>query len=121
MYKRQEEDPFPHADGFDVMVELSKAVPKDVVHDVAEFDVARGHAVIQGLLPTGSDAQATVDKIAASFKLNPCMRDVKVSKVTQFGAEKQKYILELDVRCEEKKKKTDSSKAEAAKPEEGAK
>lgn len=116
-----EEDPFPHTDAFDVMVELSKAVPKDVVHDVAEFDVARGHAVIQGLLPTGSDAQATVDKIAASFKLNPCMRDVKVSKVTQFGAEKQKYILELDVRCEEKKKKTDSSKADTTKPEEGAK
>jgi general secretion pathway protein L len=117
-----EEDPFPHADAFDVMVELSKAVPKDVVHDVAEFDVSRGHAVIQGLLPTGSDAQATVDKIVESFKLNPCMRNVKVSKVTQFGAEKQKYILELDVQCEDKKKKTESStKADAAKPEEGAK
>ncbi len=117
-----EEDPFPHADAFDVMVELSKAVPKDVVHDVAEFDVSRGHAVIQGLLPTGSDAQATVDKIVGSFKLNPCMRNVKVSKVTQFGAEKQKYILELDVQCEDKKKKTESStKADAAKPEEGAK
>ncbi len=115
-----EDDPFPHADAFDVMVELGKAVPKDVVHDVAEFDVARGHAVIQGLVPDGTDAQATADRIASSFKQNPCMRDVKVSKVTQFGAEKQKYILEMDVRCEDKKKKTDSSKAEP-KTEEGEK
>src|SRR5205814_2952392 len=42
-----EEDPLPQADAFDVMVQLSKAVPKEVVHDVLEFDVARnGHVNI---------------------------------------------------------------------------
>jgi general secretion pathway protein L len=109
-----EEDPMPRVDAFDVMVELSRAVPHDVVHDVAELDVARGHAVIQGLLPIGGNAQETADKIATAMKLNPCFRDVKVQRTTQAGPEKQKYILELDLRCEDKKdpkKKTDDAAA----------
>jgi general secretion pathway protein L len=69
-----DDDPFPGVDAFDVMIELSKAVPKDVVHDVAEFDVARGHAIIQGILPSGTDAQATADTVATTMKTHPCIR-----------------------------------------------
>lgn len=108
-----EEDPFPQADAFDVMVQYSKSVPKDVVNDVQELDLARGHVVIQGLVPDGTDAQKTAEAIAAGMKENPCFKDVKVSKVTQASDEKQKYILELDVRCEEKKKPTTPAKTDA--------
>jgi general secretion pathway protein L len=101
----------PRVDAFDVMVGLSRAVPPTVVHDVADLDVSRGHAVIQGLLPTGGNAQETTDIIATAMKENPCFRDVKVQRTTQFSAEKQKYILELDLRCEDKK---DAKKADAA-------
>ncbi len=114
-----EEDPMPRVDAFDVMVELSKAVPHDVVHDVAELDVARGHAVIQGLVPVGGNAQETADNIATAMKQNTCFRDVKVQRTTQAGPEKQKYILEMDLRCEDKKdpkKKTE----DAAPKKEGA-
>lgn len=104
-----EEDPFPHVDAFDVMTQLSKAVPSDVEHDVAELDINRGHAVIQGVIPSGGDAQATVDKIAATMREHTCLRDVKVSKISQSGADKQKYILEMDLRCEDKKKKGTST------------
>lgn len=99
-----EDDPYPTVDAFDVMVQLSKAVPKTVVHDLAELDIARGHVVLQGLLPDGIDAQKTAEQIADGLKENPCFRDVKVLKVTQAAAEKQKYVLELDLRCEDKKK-----------------
>lgn len=107
-----EDDPLPKVDAFDLMVQLSKAVPTDVVHDIADFDVARGHAIIQGVVPSGTDAQGTADKIATSLRENPCFRDVKVQKTVQFGQDKQKYILELDLRCEDKaaakKKPTDA-------------
>lgn len=112
-----EDDPFPRVDAFDLMIQLAHAVPKGVTHDVAELDLNRGHAVIQGLLPDGNDAQGTVDKIAAVMKENPCFRDVKVSKITQSG-EKQKYILEMDLRCEEKKKKSSGAGAGTAEPKE---
>lgn len=112
-----EDDPAPGADAFDVMLQLSKAVPADIVHDVADLDIARGHAVIQGLVPTGTDAQKAADRIAAGMRENTCLRDVKIQKVVQHNAEKQKYIMEMDLRCEEKKdakKKTSGAAAPAA-------
>jgi len=99
----EEEDPLPGVDAFDVMVQLSKSVPADVVHDVVEFDIARGHAVIHGAVPKETDAQATADKIAEGMRKNPCLKDVKIQKVQQYGTDKQKYIMELDTRCRDKK------------------
>jgi general secretion pathway protein L len=116
----EDEDPLPGADGFDVMVQLSKSVPADVTHDVVEFDVARGHAVIHGAVPKEADAQATADKIAEGMRKHPCMRDVKIQKVQQFGVDKQKYIMELDVRCREKKAPAKDDKGKKL-PAEGAK
>ncbi len=117
-----EDDPAPGVDSFDVMVQLSKAVPQDVVHDVADLDIARGHAVIQGLVPTGTDAQKAADRIAAAMRENTCLRDVKIQKVVQHNAEKQKYIMEMDLRCEDKKdakkKTTAAAGAASAKKEE---
>lgn len=98
-----EEDPYPNADAFDLMVQYSKAVPKDVVHDVVDFDITKGHAIIQATIPKSADAGATTDKIMSVLREHPCMRDVKIQKTVQLGEDKQKYILELDVRCEEKK------------------
>ncbi len=115
-----DDDPLPAVDGFDVMVEYSKAVPKEVVHDVMEFDLTRGHVTISATIPKDADAASTTDKIINALKTNPCFRDVKVQKTIQFGQDKQKYVLELDVRCEEKKdpaakdkKKTGDTKTDA--------
>lgn len=105
-----DEDPRPRADAFDVMVELSKAVPTDVVHDVVELDVARGHVVIQGLVPTNRDAE----HIAEKLKEHRCFRDVKIPRTTQYAEGKQKYVLEFDIKCEEKKKASPVSSATPA-------
>lgn len=112
----QDDDPMPQADAFDVMVQLARSVPKDVVHDLQELDVARGHVVIQGLVPDGTDAQKTAETIADGMKEHRCFKDAKVSKVTQASGEKQKYILELNIQCEEKKKTP-----QKAEPKEGEK
>lgn len=103
-------NPYPGVDAFDVMVQLSKAVPAGVVHDVAELDVSRGHAIIQGLVPDGTDAQKTAETIADGMKQHPCLKNVKIARVTQAGPEKQKYILEMDLQCEDKKKKAEPAK-----------
>lgn len=98
-----DEDPFPAVDGFDVMVAYSKAVPVDIVHDVIELDLARNHVAITATIPKDADASTTTSKIMTSLKeANPCFKDIKVPKTTQMG-EKQKYTLEFDIRCEEKK------------------
>jgi general secretion pathway protein L len=109
-----EDDPMPQADAFDVMVQLSRAVPKEVKHDVLEMDLARnGHVKIEATVPSVSDAQA----IAEKMKEHRCFRDVKVSRTIQFAADKQKYTLEFDLKCDKKKKPSDKDKD---KPAEGS-
>lgn len=95
-----EDDPLPRADAFDVMVQLSKAVPKEVVHDVVELEVQRGHVTIQGAVPSLSDAQGIADKL----KQHRCFRDMKGVRTSQYAENRQKYVIEFDIRCEDKKK-----------------
>src|SRR5262249_13935293 len=77
---KADEDPLPRIDGFDVMVQISKAVPKDVVHDVVELDVQRGKVVVQGIVPAVADS----DTIAKNMRENRCFKDVKVARTTQY-------------------------------------
>jgi general secretion pathway protein L len=91
-----EPDPMPHVDAFDVMVELSKAVPADVKHDVEELDVQRGHVRLTGIVSTTAEAQ----QIATKLGEYACFADVKTSKVTQVvNGDQQKYVIEFDLRC----------------------
>lgn len=109
-----EDDPMPQADAFDVMVQLSKAVPKDVKHDVLELDMARnGHVRLEGTVPSVADAQT----IAEKMKEHRCFKDVKISRTIQFSADKQKYTLEFDKKCTKKKeaeKDKDKEKSDAS-------
>ena len=107
-----DDDPLPHADAFDVLVKFSEAVPKEIVHDVIEFDLNRGHVTLQGTVPSIPDAQAIADKL----KEHKCFKDVKISRTAQFTGNKQKYVLEFEVKCEDKKpaKKKPGSTAEPA-------
>lgn len=114
---KSDEDPLPHVDAFDAMVALSKAVPKDVVHDVVELDVARNHVTLQGTVPSVGDAEI----IAKNLKDNRCFKDVKISRTSQFTQGKQKYVLEFDLKCEDKKKKPTPEPADSAAPAASAK
>jgi Tfp pilus assembly PilM family ATPase len=111
-----DEDPMPHADAFDVMVRLSQAVPSSMVHDVEELEMQRGHVVVRGIVGSIPDAQS----IASSLSEQPCFSDVKIKNTTQaVGSDRQKYVMELDVKCPEDvkslpKKKGDTSNASAA-------
>jgi general secretion pathway protein L len=110
---KDEADPMPHMDGFDTVVELSNAIPTSVVHDIEEFDIQRGHVKVNGIVGTTADAQ----NISSEMAKNRCITDSKIVKVTQMvGGDRQKYALELDVKCPEDagpKKKPKASDAPA--------
>jgi general secretion pathway protein L len=115
----EEADPLPTVDAFDVIVELSKVIPMSMTHDIEEFDMQRGKVKIQGVVPSTSDAQS----IASEMGKHPCVKDAKIAKITQqLGSDRQKYSLEFDVRCEDKKKSDklgDKSAEEGTKEKEG--
>jgi general secretion pathway protein L len=107
---KADEDPLPHIDAFDVMVQLSKAVPKDVVHDLVELDVQRGKVVLQGVVPAVADS----DTIVKGMKENHCFKDVNVARTSTFTEGKHKYTLELELKCEDKKRAKPSAEPDAS-------
>ena len=95
---KREENPMPHMDAFGVMVEISNAIPISMTHDIEEFDMARGHVKINGVVGSTQDAQ----KIQKALKEARCLKKVRTSKFTQvINSDRQKYVLEFDVRCPE--------------------
>ncbi len=91
-----DDDPLPHVDAFDVMVQLSQAVPESITHDVEELDVQRAHVTVHGIVPTIPDAQ----QIATTLKTVRCFQDVKIVRTNQeLGGDRQKYALEFDLKC----------------------
>ncbi|MEO6573352.1 MAG: hypothetical protein ABIP89_05910, partial [Polyangiaceae bacterium] len=98
-----DEDPLPHADAFDVMVKLSEDIPQSMVHDIEELDVQKGHVVVHGVVGSIPDAQA----IATSLRNEKCFQDVKITRTNQVvGGERQKYVLEFELKCPEDVKGT---------------
>jgi len=110
---KEETDPMPHMDGFDVVVELSKVIPSNMIHDIDELDVQRGHVKVNGVVGSTADAQ----KIATDMGANRCVSDSKIAKVSQMvNSDRQKYVLEFDLKCPEDagpKKKTKAADAPA--------
>jgi len=113
------DDPMPTLDGFDLMVEISKAVPPDVVHDIEEFDFQKGKATIHGIVPSIPDAQ----QIAATLGDAECFQNVKIVRTNKVvNKDRQKYVLEFDVECpagnDEKKDDEESAGSEGEEGEE---
>jgi general secretion pathway protein L len=103
-----DEDPLPHADAFDVMVKLSEVIPSSMKHDVEELDVQKGHVVVHGVV--GSIPEA--EQIKSSLAAERCFPDPKITRTNaQVGSDRQKYVLEFDIKCPEDVKGSDKKKA----------
>ncbi|HMJ11750.1 MAG TPA: pilus assembly protein PilM [Polyangiaceae bacterium] len=106
-------DPMPQMDAFGVIVAISNAIPISMTHDIEEFDMQRAHVKINGVVGSTADAQA----ISSELAKESCFDNVKISKITQVvNSDRQKYVLELDVKCpgdasstKKTKKKTETS------------
>ncbi len=91
-----DDDPLPRADAFDLLVQLSQAVPDNITHDIEDLDIQRGHVTVHGIVPSIPDAQ----QIATQLKTVRCFQDVKIVRTNQeLGSDRQKYSMELDIKC----------------------
>lgn len=71
------------------------------MHDLIDLDVQRNKVVVQGVVATVGDAET----ILKNMKENRCFKDPKIARTAQFTEGKQKYQLEFELKCEDKKKK----------------
>lgn len=106
-----DEDPLPHADAFDVMVKLSEQIPSTMTHDIEELDIQKNHVVVHGIVATVADAQ----QIKTNLANERCFSDPKITRTNQMvGESRQKYVLELDLKCPEDQKGGEKKPAAAA-------
>lgn len=110
-----EADPMPYMDAFDVVVEVSKAVPEAITHDIEEFDMQKEHVKLTGIVGSAAEAQEIVSKL----KEHRCFQEIRLGKVSQVvNSDRQKYGVEWDVRCPEDQSSKAKKKVEKAdKPE----
>jgi general secretion pathway protein L len=96
-----EKDPQNELDGFDVLVEVSKSISEDIVHDIDEFDVQGDKVKLLGIVSATDEAE----RIAAELGKHRCFKEVKISKITQVvNSKRQKYSMTFDVSCGAEKK-----------------
>jgi general secretion pathway protein L len=106
-----DEDPMPHADAFDVMVRMSEHIPQSMTHDIEELDVQKNHVVVHGIVPTVADTET----IRTNMKNERCFFDPKITRTSQMvGENRQKYVLEFDLKCPEDQKTTEKKAATGA-------
>ncbi len=97
----QERDPQVELDAFDILIEVTKAIGEDIVHDFDEFDVQGDKVKMQGIVGATEEAE----NIAAELGKHRCFKDVKISKISQVvNSKRQKYSLTFDVSCGPEKK-----------------
>jgi general secretion pathway protein L len=107
-------DPMPHADAFDIFVELSKRIPMDITHDIEELDLRRGKVKIHGVVKSKSDAQ----KVEGLLEKWECAQNVKLGKITQVvNSDNQKYLMNFDLACPQDQKKKEKKSGEGSSPE----
>lgn len=98
-----DEDPLPHSDAFDVMVKLSEDIPPTMTHDIEELDIQKGHVIVHGIVGSIPEAQ----QIRTNVADDRCFSDAKITRTNQQpGTDRQKYVLEFDVKCPEDQKGT---------------
>ena len=96
-----DEDPLPHADAFDVMVKLSEQIPESMTHDIEELDVQKNHVIVHGIVNTVAETET----IRTNLKSERCFSEPKITRTTQMvGENRQKYVLEFDLKCPEDQK-----------------
>jgi general secretion pathway protein L len=69
-----------------------------MVHDIEELDVQKSHVTVRGIVGSIPDAQA----IEAALSDDKCLSDVRIKNTTEaVGTDRQKYVLEFDLKCPE--------------------
>ena len=106
-----DEDPLPHADAFDVMVKLSEQIPESMTHDIEELDVQKNHVIVHGIVNTVAETET----IRANLATERCFSEPKITRTTQMvGENRQKYVLEFDLKCPEDQKGGEKKPASGA-------
>lgn len=112
--KSKPEDPMPYLDGFGAAVAISEVIPKDIVHDIEQFEFSKGKLNVRGIVSTTDEAQ----RVAKAVDEHRCIEGSNVSKISQVvNSERARYQMEAKVACPEDQVEGDKKPKKAGAPE----
>ena len=72
-----------------------------MTHDIEELDVQKNHVIVHGIVNTVAETET----IRTNLKNERCFSEPKITRTTQMvGENRQKYVLEFDLKCPEDQK-----------------
>jgi len=121
--KEVQKPPMPTKDAFDIVVELSKRIPRNVVHDVDLLEIKPKRVTLRGVVDAelknsgGQDAGVSGGSMGDGDSEDPatdlsptdlvkqkleefseCFSSIRVGKVTVVG-ERRRYQMDIDSKC----------------------
>jgi len=98
LQKAKHEDPMPYLDGFGAAVAIAETLPKDIVHDIEQFEYSKGKLNVRGIVTSTDEAQ----RVAKALDEHRCIEGTNVSKISQVvNSERARYVMEAKVHCPE--------------------
>ncbi len=89
--------PMPKADAFDIISEMSRIIPEEIIHDIDQLEIKPGKVQIRGVVDTIS---ARDEIIARLEEYTECVTAISKGKTTKRPKDnRQKYTLDLETEC----------------------
>jgi type IV pilus assembly protein PilM len=89
--------PMPKADAFDIISEMSRIIPEEIIHDIDQLEIKPGKVQIRGIVDTIS---ARDEVIARLEEYTECVTAISKGKTTKRPKDnRQKYTLDLETEC----------------------
>ena len=89
--------PMPKADAFDIISEMSRIIPEEIIHDIDQLEIKPGKVQIRGIVDTIS---ARDEIIARLEEYTECVTAISKGKTTKRPKDnRQKYTLDLETEC----------------------
>ena len=108
--KAKPEDPMPYLDGFGVAVAIAETLPKEIVHDIEQFEYSKGKLNMRGIVSTTDEAQ----RVAKALDEHRCIEGANVSKISQVvNSERARYVMDAKVVCPEDQLEADKKPKKA--------
>ena len=97
--KASAKKPWPETTAFDILLEISKRIPKEVTVDVNKIDIRAKKTTITGEIDNAGD----IDTITTALKDFSCFKEIKQGNVKQItardGRQRREFTLDIDTTC----------------------
>lgn len=95
--KKEEKEPIPEYDVFDLLEEMSKLIPQSINNEIERLEIRSGRIEIVGKVDSISDANEIVKSLSS---WEQCFKTVQLSRTNEITREaRTRYTIDIESKC----------------------